>query len=848
MKSTEVGERMFCPAADSTHTGLEPVTIAQGFIENLWCLQARFSRVATRNDNYMALAHTVRDRMLHRWISSAQTYLEHESRTVCYLSAEFLLGPQLACNILNLGIERQVRLAMEHLGLDVDELVDQEAEPGLGNGGLGRLAACYLESMATLGIPSLGYGIRYEFGIFEQFIRDGWQVESTDKWLRLGNPWEIPRPEILFDVKFGGRTETYTEGGEIRVRWVPDRVVRGMAYDTPVLGYRRNNVNLLRLWKAEAVHSFDFEAFNVGDYYRAVMEKVVSENITKVLYPNDESPQGKQLRLQQQYFFAACSIQDMLRLFFQRNRNLDDFDAKFAIQINDTHPAIAVVELMRVLVDEHHLSWDRAWDVTQNSFGYTNHTLLPEALEKWPVSLFEQLLPRHLQIIYEINRRFLNAVRARYPGDEERVRRLSLIDESGERFVRMAHLASVGSHSINGVARLHTQLLGQEVLRDFYEVTPEKFKNVTNGVTPRRFIAVSNPRLGALLTETLGEEWPVRLELLGELEPKIEDRAFREKWREVKRANKLALADWIRKTTGVEVLADSIFDVQVKRIHEYKRQVLNVLHIVWLYTRLQHDPGFVKVPRTFVFGGKAAPGYRAAKLIIKLINSIGRRLNADPDTNRLLRVVFVPNFNVKTGQRLYPAADLSEQISTAGQEASGTGNMKMTLNGALTIGSLDGANIEIREKVGTENFFLFGLTAREIRDLRASGYRPRDLCERNPELMEVLGVIRSGTFNLEDPHLFQGFVDGLMEQDPFMVLADFASYVKCQQRVSEVYADPDRWTRMSILNVARSAYFSSDRAIREYAVRIWRVEPVQVGPPADAARRVAPYCRMVQRA
>jgi starch phosphorylase len=821
---------------EDARTGLSPETIARGFRDNLYYVQARFPEVTTRNDNYMALAYTVRERLLHRWVKTAQTYLHQQSRTVCYLSAEFLMGPQLGNNLINLGIYDQVQQAAQELGLDLDDLLAQEDEPGLGNGGLGRLAACFLDSLATLEIPSIGYGLRYEFGIFDQAIRDGWQIELTDKWLRLGNPWEIPRPEIVFDVKLGGYTESYHDAaGHYRVRWVPNRVVRGMAYDTPVLGYKANTANLLRLWKAEAAESFDFQAFNTGNYYGAVMEKMTSENITKVLYPNDESPQGKALRLQQQYLFVSCALQDMIRIYFQKGADLTDFHKKFVVQLNDTHPAVAVAELMRLLVDEHHLGWDQAWQVTQDTFGYTNHTLLPEALERWSVPLFAGLLPRHLEIIYEINRRFLDEVRLRYPGDDDRACRLSLIDEHGERYVRMANLACVGSHAVNGVARLHSDLLKQTVLRDFAELWPEKFTNVTNGVTPRRFLLLSNPRLAALITSRLGDRWIKHLEDLRRLEPLADDPDFRREWRAIKQANKRVLAELILKRTGIEVSPDSLFDIQVKRIHEYKRQHLNVLHIITLFQRLRQDPGLDVPPRTFIFGGKAAPGYYMAKLIIKLINSVADTVNNDPATRDRMSVVFLPNFNVKTAHKVYPAADLSEQISTAGKEASGTGNMKFALNGALTIGTLDGANVEIREQVGAENFFLFGLTAPEVQDVKARGYRPRDYYDAHSQLRETIELIGSGFFSPGDPGLFRPLVDQLLHHDTYLLLADYAPYVECQKRVGQAYRDQEDWTRRSILNVARIGYFSSDRSIREYCEKIWKAEPVPIQLHEEAA-------------
>lgn len=813
---------------EDPRTGLSPAAIVRAFCDNLTYQQARFPAVATKNDRYMALAYAVRDRLLHRWIQTAERYYKQRSRTAIYLSAEFLMGPQLGNNLICLGIYEQVRDAMKELGQDLDELLEQEEEPGLGNGGLGRLAACYLDSMATLSIPSLGYGIRYEFGIFDQAIRDGWQVEMTDKWLRFGNPWEIARPEIIFDVKLGGHTEAYEENGAYRVRWVPSRVVRGMAYDTPVLGYQVNTVNLLRLWKAEAAESFDFQAFNTGDYYGAVMEKMVSENITKVLYPNDESIQGKQLRLQQQYFFASCAMQDMIRIYQQRDNSLEKLDAKFAVQLNDTHPAIAVAELMRLLLDEHQMGWDKAWRVTQKTFGYTNHTLLPEALERWSLPLFASVLPRHLEIIYEINRRFLDEVRLTSPKDDGCVARLSLIDEHGEKYVRMANLACVGSHSINGVAKLHSELLKEGVLRDFYELWPEKFNNKTNGVTPRRFMLLSNPRLSALISRVVGNSWPKDLDELRGLEKVADDPQFQQEWHEVKRQNKVVLAQLLKQCTGVEANPDSIFDIQVKRLHEYKRQHLNVLHIITLFNRLRKNPALDIPPRTFIFGGKAAPGYFMAKLIIKLINSVADRVNSDPAIGGRIKVVFLPDFNVKTAHRVYPAADLSEQISTAGKEASGTGNMKFAMNGAVTIGTLDGANIEIREEVGAENFFLFGLTASEVQQLKGRGYSPWHFYETDGELHEVIDQLRSGYFSPDQPDRFRPLVDALLYHDEYMLFADYRGYIDCQDRVSAAYQSRRGWTRMSILNVARIGYFSSDRAIREYCEEIWNVKPVPI--------------------
>lgn len=817
---------------EDDRTGTSVPTLKRAFADNLFYVQGKFPAIATKNDLYMALAYTVRDRLLHYWIVSAETYLkerERELKIVCYLSAEFLLGPRLRNSLITLGIYDQVQQAIEESGLDFEELLEQEAEPGLGNGGLGRLAACYMDSLSTLEIPAIGYGIRYEFGIFRQEIKDGWQVEIADQWLRLGDPWEIRRPEGAVDVNFGGRTEAYTDDqSRHRVRWVPELIVRGVPYDLPILGYRVNTANTLRLWKAEARESFDFQEFNVGDYYGAVHDKVVTENITKVLYPNDEARQGKQLRLEQQYFFVSCSLRDMIRIHLRRRKSLDRFHETFAVQLNDTHPSIGVAELMRLLVDKHLLDWDVAWEVTRKTFAYTNHTLLPEALEKWPVSLFGSLLPRHLEIIYEINRRFLDEVRMKYPSDTARVARMSLIDETGERYVRMAYLAIVGSHAVNGVAELHSKLLKEITLRDFYELWPDKFLNVTNGVTPRRFVVASNPRLSSLVTSKIGEGWIKQLDELRKIESFVDDTGFRDEFQKIKKANKLELAACIQKQTGVVVNPDTIFDVQVKRLHEYKRQHLNVLHIITLYNRIKHDRDLEMVPRTFIFAGKAAPGYFIAKLIIKLINSVGEVANKDPDVADRLKVVFLPNYCVKQAQRIYPAADLSEQISTAGYEASGTSNMKFALNGALTIGTLDGANIEIRQEVGDENFFLFGMTAEEVRAKKTQGYNPLDYYHSNPDLKESIDLILSGHFSHGDTNLFKPLIDNLLKNDPYMLLADYQSYVDCQDQVNNAYKETESWVRKAIFNTARMGKFSSDRAIREYSEAVWDAKPVTV--------------------
>jgi glycogen phosphorylase len=812
-------------SASKLPTTVSVAEIKQAFLDNLHSRLGRLERFATKNDLYLALALTVRDRLFQRIVETMDTYGGVNARRVAYLSAEYLPGPHLANNLLNLGITEVTREALCELGYDLDELIAQEEEPGLGNGGLGRLASCFMDSLASVEVPALAYGIRYEFGIFDQVIRDGWQEEITDKWLRFGNPWEIARPNIAYGVKFGGHTETFRDQQGTFHVWIPDTEVKGIAYDTSIAGYRVKTCDVLRLWKAEAVESFDFAAFNHGDYYRAVQDKIVSENITKVLYPNDDVELGKELRLKQQFFFASCSLQDMLNIHALLGGTPATFHEKWAVQLNDTHPAVAVAELMRLLVDEHRLGWEEAWTVTRKTFAYTNHTLLPEALEKWTVGLFGKLLPRHLEIVYEINRRFLEEVRARFPSDDARVARLSLIDEGGPRYVRMAHLACVGSHRINGVARLHSELLKQTVLRDFAELWPDKFCNVTNGVTPRRFVALSNPGLTKLITSRIGDDWLRDLNQLRKLEAFADDAEFQQQWREVKLANKRCLAAIISERTNVKVAPDSLFDVQVKRIHEYKRQHLAALHIITLYLRFKGDPKADLPARTFIFGGKAAPGYFMAKLIIKLINSIGDLVNSDPVVRDRLKVVYFPDFNVTNAQLIYPAADLSEQISTAGKEASGTGNMKFALNGALTIGTLDGANVEIREEVGAENFFLFGLTVEEVETAKARGYRPGDHYEQNPMLREVIDFIATGALARSDRELFRPIVENLLNDDPFFLLADYQAYIDAQDRVSALWREPQKWTRSSILNTARMGKFSSDRSIRDYCERVWKIEP-----------------------
>ncbi|PWT71606.1 MAG: glycogen phosphorylase [Bacteroidetes bacterium] len=804
----------------------EPTSVERDILESLYYVKGKTTDLATVHDWYWAVAFTVRCRLMKNWIETLHHLTEKKGKIVGYLSAEFLIGPSLGNALINMGAYNEFEEATRKLGLDLRQLIDKEEEPGLGNGGLGRLAACFMDSLTTLRVPAIGYGIRYEYGLFDQHIRDGWQVEVTDKWLKYGNPWEIERPELTFSVKLGGHTESHTDkNGNYIVKWIPNVEVKGVAYDTVIPGFKSSTANILRLWKSEAIESFDFGAFNQGDYFKAVEEKISSENIGKVLYPNDEREQGKRLRLSQQYFFVSCSIQDALRMHEIRGLAIKDFPDSMAFQLNDTHPAIAVAELMRILVDEKGLAWNLAWEITTKTFSYTNHTLLPEALEKWPLRLFGSLLPRHLEIIFEINARFLAEVGMSHPNNEMLWRRLSIIDEEGARYVRMAHLACIGSHTVNGVSALHSELLKKEVMRDFYDLSPGKFTNITNGVTPRRWLRLYNPELSNLISEKIGDGWITKMEdELIALEKFADDTEFQMRWRDVRRNHKNAFVKYLSRKDLADLDPNSIFDIMVKRIHEYKRQHLNVLHIIHLYNQIKRDPGAFMVPRAFVFGGKAAPGYYMAKLIIRLIHGVGEVVNHDRDVDGRLKVVFYPDFSVKSSEWVYRAADLSEQISTAGKEASGTGNMKFALNGALCIGTLDGANIEIRESVGPENFFSFGLTVDDIRDLRQKGYQPYELYQNDPDIKEIIDRIQSGDFSRGDKSLFKPFVDSLLGYDPYFVLQDFRSYADCQQRVSTSFTDILSWTSMSILNVARSGKFSSDRSIREYCKRIWNVK------------------------
>ena len=803
--------------------------LKRAFAYNLFYKQGTTARSASLNDYYLAVSYTLRDRMQHLFVNSVEALLEKESKIVCYLSAEFLMGPHLHNNLVNLGLYDEFVQAADESGLNLKELIDHEEEPGLGNGGLGRLAACYLDSLSSLQIPAIGYGIRYEYGMFDQEIENGWQKELSDCWLHPGNPWEIKKADMSCPVGFGGHTEVYhDEHGSRRIRWVPARMIMGIPYDTPIPGYKVNNVNLLRLWSAEAPSSFDFDDFNTGDYYGAVEDKIRAETITKVLYPNDEQFMGKRLRLEQQYFFVSCSLKDMIRIHLFINDSLDNLHENFAAQLNDTHPAVAVPELMRLLVDVHFYDWDRAWDITCKTLCYTNHTLLPEAMEKWQLALFGSLLPRHLEIIFEINKRFLDEVRLKFPGDDERVSRMSIIDESGPRYVRMANLACIGSKAINGVAAMHTDLLRKHTLADWNTMYPGKIRNVTNGVTPRRWIAVSNPRLTRLITDVIGEKWLTSLDELRQLEKMVDDSSFLDAWQKVKEENKQEFADFIVSQENMVVNPASMFDVQVKRIHEYKRQHLNVLHIITLYNRIKANPNIDITPRLFVFGGKAAPGYFMAKRMIKLITSVARVINNDPDARDRLKLYFIPNYNVKIGHIVYPMTDLSEQISLAGKEASGTGNMKFSMNGALTIGTLDGANVEIREEVGEENFFLFGLNVGEVMGQQASGYRPLDYYNNNGELKGVIDLIASGYFSHGDHELFRPIVDSLLHNDQYMLFADYQAYINCQEKVSAVFEDKKAWTKMSVLNTARMGKFSSDRSIADYSRKIWDVQPFPV--------------------
>ena len=784
---------------------------------------------ATDHDRYYALALAIRDRLVDGWIRTSVAYHKKGVKRAYYLSMEYLIGRAMGNNVINLQLDDTVRQAMQELGLSWDFLRDIERDAGLGNGGLGRLAACFLYSLATLQLPGYGYGVRYDYGIFRQKIRDGYQVEEPDNWLRFGNPWEIERPESQFEVHFGGRVVIEGKNDRLRARWVDYETVLGIPYDNPIPGYGNNTVNNLRLWEAKSTEDFNLTFFNTGDYMKAYEAKTLTENITKVLYPNDNIEQGRELRFKQQYFFIACSLHDIVRRFKADGSEIHTFPDKVAIQLNDTHPALAIAELMRILLDDEQLDWDDAWSIVTRTFGYTNHTLMPEALERWPVALFESILPRHLQIIYEINRRLLREIATRCPGDNDRIVRMSLIQEAPFREVRMAYLAVIGSHSVNGVAELHSKLLQSTLFKDFYELWPERFNNKTNGITPRRWLLKANPGLADLITDKIGDAWITDLTQLKRLEAFAGDRDFQQRVMAVKHNNKVRLAELIRREMGVKINVDSMFDVQIKRLHEYKRQMLNALDIMHQYFELKSNPQAKFTPRTYIFAAKAAPGYYLAKLIIKLINDISEVVNHDPAMKDRLNVVFLPDYRVSLAERIIPAADLSEQISTAGTEASGTGNMKFQLNGALTVGTLDGANVEIRQEVGPENFFLFGKTVEEVEATRRAGYNPWDVYHANPAIRRVLDAIKNNFFNLDQPGLYQPIWDALLTHgDYYLVLDEFDAYVECQAKIAQVFEDQARWARMCIMNIANSGKFSTDRTIAEYARDIWNIHPCPI--------------------
>lgn len=809
--------------------GMDKESIKRSLCNHLTLSVSKHADSATSRDWFESAARSVRDRLVERWMETMQTYYQEDVKRVYYLSLEFLVGRTFSNAILNLEIQNEYRSALLELGQDMEKLTAIEDDAALGNGGLGRLAACFLDSMATLSLPCYGYGIRYEYGMFRQRIESGIQAEYPDNWLRYGNPWEFPRPEILYPVKFYGHVVQYHQGdGRTRHCWEDTEEVMAMAYDTPVPGYGGHTVNNMRLWSAKSSREFSLRDFNQGNYIQAVSDKTESENLSKVLYPDDSTEMGRELRLKQQYFFVSASLQDILFRYHKHHRDWNSLPDKVAMQLNDTHPSIAVAELMRLLIDVHDLPWDVAWGLTSKVFSYTNHTLMPEALETWPVTLFESLLPRHLEIIYEINFRFLQDVAHHFPGDSDMLRRMSLIDETHGRRVRMAHLAIVGSHTVNGVAALHTELMKSTIFADFHRLNPKKIVNMTNGITPRRWLNQANRGLSGLITSRIGNDWITDLDQLKKLRPLVNDEKFREAFRQVKLENKQRLADVIQQRLGVTVNPDSLFDVQIKRIHEYKRQLLNVLHVITLYNRIRMGNAANIPPRTVIIAGKAAPGYAMAKRIIHLINNVADVINNDPVSNGKLKLVFIPNYDVSTAELIAPAADLSEQISTAGTEASGTGNMKMALNGALTIGTLDGANVEIMEEVGRENIFIFGLTVPEVEALRRNGYNPWDYVHANTELKLVLDMIASGYFSVDDPHRFQPILDTLLQGDHYLLLADYAAYITCQDAVSDLYRNPSQWIKQAILNVAGMGKFSSDRTIGEYAETIWKAAPVEV--------------------
>ena len=800
--------------------------LKEDFAWHLRYTLAKAEGSATERDHYTAFANAVRDRIVERWINTQEEYHKQNTKRVYYMSLEFLIGRLLGNNVINLKADNIAREALKEYGIDWNSLRDCEADAGLGNGGLGRLAACYLDSMSTLDLAGMGYGIRYDYGIFRQRIVDGQQVEEPDQWLKNGYPWEMVRPEYAQTVGFGGHVEYANIKSRQQWRWVPAEQVQGVPYDLPIVGYC-NAVNSLRLWSARAVEEFDLADFNKGSYIEAVESKVLSENLTKVLYPNDNTMAGKELRLRQQYFFVCCSVRDILRRYRELNDNWDSLPDKVYIHLNETHPALVIPELMRILIDEEGLSWDKAWELTRKSCGYTNHTILPEALEKWPVPMMERLLPRHLQIIYEINGRFLQQISALYPGDVKRLQRMSLIDESGERYVRMANLCIIASTSTNGVAELHSQILKDSLFKDFYELYPERFTNVTNGITPRRWLLKANPALSQLITDKIGDNWITHLDELKKFEAFKGDKAVLDSLDKIKKANKEVLAKYVKDTLGVKLDTSAIFDVQVKRLHEYKRQLLLALYIIIFYNRLLSDSKYDPAPRSFIFAAKAAPGYYMAKLIIRLIHGIAGVVNANPKTRGKLSVAFLPDYRVSLAEKIMPAAEVSEQISLAGMEASGTGNMKFMMNGALTLGTYDGANVEINQEVGDENMFLFGMRTEDVAKKRPT-YISRDFYKNDPEIKMALDMIKANVFSLLEPGLFDPIIRNLLDyNDYYMLLADLRSYSDAQARVDKTYRDRKLWNQMSLVNIARSGRFSSDRAIMEYARNIWNVEPVR---------------------
>ncbi|MFA7062263.1 MAG: glycogen/starch/alpha-glucan phosphorylase [Pedobacter sp.] len=818
-------------AETPAHSKTKPTTtdLQRSFLRHLQYTLVKDKYSATQADLYLALSYAVRDMLVDRWLDTQQSYYINDAKRVYYISMEFLVGRTLGNTLINLGIMEEWENALKEMGISVNELQESEWDAGLGNGGLGRLAACFLDSMATMSLPAYGYGIRYEYGMFYQKIVDGSQNEVPDNWLRYTNPWEFGRQEHLHKIQYEGRVVEYSDenGGQCH-RWLDTRDVMALAYDVPVPGYGNDTVNTMRLWSAKSTRDFELTSFNQGNYVGAVESKMRTENISKVLYPADHMAEGKELRLRQEYFLSSATVQDIFYRFAKKHNDLSLLPEKVAIQLNDTHPTLAIPELMRILLDEKRLAWDAAWDIAVRTFAYTNHTILPEALEKWPVRTMEQILPRHLLIIYQINDHFLREVSARFPGDDVRMRRMSIVGEEGEKHVRMAYLAIVGSHSVNGVSALHSEILKDDLFHDFYEMWPERFNNKTNGITQRRWLKHANRWLADLISSKIGDGWVTNLYELKKLRDLADDLDFQQQWIELKRANKQRLAEEIFKQTRVSVSPDSMFDCQTKRIHEYKRQLLNLLHVITRYNRIKSNPGLDIAPRTVIFSGKAAPSYYMAKLIIRLINAVGTVINNDPAANHLLKVVFLPNYNVSLAEMIFPASDLSEQISTAGTEASGTGNMKYALNGALTIGTLDGANIEIMEEVSRENIFIFGMNAEQVNSLKNAGYRPQEYYYRNEELKQAIDQIANGTFSPGDPRLFKPITENLLGSDTYLLLADYASYMNCQGEVDKLYQQPYEWARRSILNTAGMGKFSSDRTIAEYACEIWGIQPEKV--------------------